>query len=146
MIVVSVSCPTAEIMGISQSNTACATFSSLKAHRSSMEPPPRPTIITSTFRRSNMRIPRTMLSAASSPCTMAGYRRICTYGFLRWVILIISRTAAPVDAVTTPSVRIYFGIGFLYSGANIPRSKSSSFKRWKRSNSAPSPSGVIRFA
>ena len=68
---------------------------------------------------------RTTLSDAPSPCTSAGYRRICTYGFLRLVMLIISRTAAPVGAVTTPTVRTYFGIGFLYSGANIPISSSS---------------------
>ena len=45
--VVSVSCPIAEIMGILLSNTAFTIFSSLKAHRSSMLPPPRATIITS---------------------------------------------------------------------------------------------------
>ena len=125
MIVVSVSCPTAEITGTLHSKTARATFSSLNAHRSSIDPPPLPTIITSTFASSSARIPRTTLSDAPSPCTSAGYRRICTYGFLRLVMLIISRTAAPVGAVTTPTVRTYFGIGFLYSGANIPISSSS---------------------
>ncbi len=71
-IVVSVSCPTAEMTGTEQSNTAWATSLSLKAHKSSMEPPPLPTIITSTPKASNARMPRTMLGTAASPWTMAG--------------------------------------------------------------------------
>src|SRR3546814_13296105 len=43
-LVVSVSCPTAEMMGIRQSATARMTGSSLKAQRSSIDPPPRATI------------------------------------------------------------------------------------------------------
>ena len=39
---------TAEIMGVLHSKIALATFSSLNAQRSSIDPPPRPTIITST--------------------------------------------------------------------------------------------------
>lgn len=46
-IVKSTSCPTALITGILQSNIARATTSSLKGHRSSIEPPPLPTINTS---------------------------------------------------------------------------------------------------
>lgn len=48
-IVKSISCPTAEITGISDSYIARATISSLKAQRSSIDPPPRPTIKQSTF-------------------------------------------------------------------------------------------------
>ena len=40
--------PTAEIIGIFEANIARITFSSLNAHKSSSEPPPRPMIITST--------------------------------------------------------------------------------------------------
>ncbi|MBF5050946.1 hypothetical protein CLAVI_000568 [Candidatus Clavichlamydia salmonicola] len=43
----SVSCPTAEIIGILLSKMAAATISSLKAAKSSTLPPPRPTMITS---------------------------------------------------------------------------------------------------
>ena len=43
---------------------ACATASSLNAHRSSIEPPPLPTIITSTPSCSSARIPLTTLAAA----------------------------------------------------------------------------------
>ena len=49
-IVKSVSCPTADITGIADAATALATPSSLNAHKSSIEPPPRPMIITSTER------------------------------------------------------------------------------------------------
>ena len=42
--VVSVSCPTAEMSGIGDSAAARTTSSSLNAHRSSIEPPPRATI------------------------------------------------------------------------------------------------------
>ena len=63
----SVSCPTAEMIGTLHSNTALATISSLKANKSSMEPPPRPTIITSTLCFSKARIPSTILCAAPSP-------------------------------------------------------------------------------
>ena len=45
--VTSVSCPTAEITGTEQAAMARATASSLKVHRSSSDPPPRPTITTS---------------------------------------------------------------------------------------------------
>ena len=48
-ITVSVSCPTAEMIGTEHSKIALATISSLKAHKSSMEPPPLPTMITSGF-------------------------------------------------------------------------------------------------
>ena len=43
----SVSCPTPEITGTAEAAIARATVSSLKAHRSSSEPPPRATITTS---------------------------------------------------------------------------------------------------
>jgi len=47
-IVKSTSCPTADMTGTRELNTARATTSSLNAHKSSSEPPPRPTINTST--------------------------------------------------------------------------------------------------
>ena len=40
---------TFDIMGVLDSKIALATISSLKAHKSSMEPPPRPTIMVSTM-------------------------------------------------------------------------------------------------
>ena len=81
---------------------ASATHSSLNAHKSSMEPPPLPTIITSIPIVSSFSIPETILDAAPSPCTSAGYRTKETYGFLLYEIFIISWIAAPVEAVTIP--------------------------------------------
>ena len=48
-IVKSISCPTADIIGIFDSNTHLATSYSLNAHKSSIEPPPLPIIIVSTL-------------------------------------------------------------------------------------------------
>jgi len=47
-IVKSISWPTADIIGIFDSNTHLATSSSLNDHKSSIDPPPLPTIIVST--------------------------------------------------------------------------------------------------
>ena len=46
-IVKSVSCPTADIIGISELYILCATISSLNGHKSSKEPPPLAKINTS---------------------------------------------------------------------------------------------------
>src|SRR5699024_11518982 len=48
-IVKSVSCPTADIIGIFELKTSLATISSLNDQSSSIEPPPLPTIIMSTL-------------------------------------------------------------------------------------------------
>lgn len=47
LMVKSVSCPTAEMIGMSDAKIALATASSLKAQSSSIDPPPLPTIKTS---------------------------------------------------------------------------------------------------
>ena len=77
-------------------------------------------------------MPLTILAGARSPCTMAGARISCTYGFLRRLIFIISCIAAPVEAVTIPTVRTNLGMGFLYSAANIPISSRRLFVSSKR--------------
>ena len=67
-IVKSVSCPTAETTGILDAKMARATLSSLNAQRSSMLPPPRPTIRTSlSARRFITRIACAICAAACSP-------------------------------------------------------------------------------
>ncbi|OQA15494.1 MAG: hypothetical protein BWY62_00590 [Firmicutes bacterium ADurb.Bin356] len=67
-IVKSVSCPTALITGILLSKIALATSGSLKAHKSSMLPPPRPTIKTEALLISFIFfIPSAILFAAKSP-------------------------------------------------------------------------------
>ena len=69
----SISCPTAEITGISESAMARTTPSSLNGSKSSREPPPRHTIKTSHMEYLlAIFIIFVMLCAASSPCTRAG--------------------------------------------------------------------------
>ena len=63
----SVSCPTADITGVEALNTASTTSGSLKAHKSSIEPPPRPTIIQSRPILSSLVIPLTIDCFACSP-------------------------------------------------------------------------------
>ena len=113
IMVKSVSCPTADMTGVLQLNTSLATHSSLNAHKSSIEPPPLPTIIRSTPALSRNLIPVHTDSAAPSPWTLAGYKIISIPGLRRLETLIISWTAAPVLAVTTPSLLMFLGIGFL---------------------------------
>ena len=69
----SVSWPTAEMTGMALAAMARATDSSLKAHKSSMEPPPLPTISTSAACRSlNQFMASTIMGGASGPCTSTG--------------------------------------------------------------------------
>ena len=71
-IVKSVSCPTAAIIGILQSNIALATSSVLYAHRSSIDPPPLPIIITSAGVVCSSYIAFTISIGASFPWTIVG--------------------------------------------------------------------------
>src|SRR6266403_1350815 len=64
---------TPEIAGISEAKMARATISSLKAHKSSIEPPPRATISTSTsFLALKNFSALTISSAEPSPWTRTG--------------------------------------------------------------------------
>ena len=79
-IVTSVSWPTAEITGTGDAAIARATISSLKAQRSSIDPPPRPTMMTSTPLTRPMAFrPRAISPAASSPWTRAGRMTRCAF-------------------------------------------------------------------
>ena len=72
-IVTSTSWPMADTTGTGHATIARATRSSLNAQRSSIDPPPRPTMITSTPARGPaLRIAVATSAAASSPCTRAG--------------------------------------------------------------------------
>ncbi len=79
--VVSVSWPTAEMTGTGDATIARATTSSLNAQRSSIDPPPRPTMMTSTSgTRPIAASARAMSRAAPSPCTRAGRIRTDAFG------------------------------------------------------------------
>ena len=128
VIVKSVSCPTAEMTGISEANIALATFSSLNGHKSSIEPPPRPKMMTSAPPHSfASRRERTISSAAFSPCTSVGNTAIFTRGSRRFTICITSRTAAPTGDVTTAIHLACAGISRLKSASNSPSAASFSF-------------------
>ena len=82
--VTSVSWPTAETTGFLHAATARTTHSSLKVHRSSIEPPPRATMITLTLSIfSSRRIACTTSSAAPMPCTLTGHSKIRACGSRR---------------------------------------------------------------
>ncbi len=102
-IVKSVSCPTAETPGTAEAAIARATLSSLNGQRSSREPPPLATTITSTLTRFRSPMPATMVSAAPSPWTCAGASSMSA-GNLDADVVIMSCMTAPVSDVTTPIV------------------------------------------
>src|SRR2546429_490589 len=80
----SVSWPTPEMTGISEAKIARATISSLKDHKSSMEPPPRARMRTSTsFALLKNFSALTISSGAPSPCTRTGKTIRWTFGTRR---------------------------------------------------------------
>ena len=138
----SVSWPTEEITGTSDANIALATISSLNAHKSSMEPPPRPRMIISALPQSFASFrDLTISSAANSPCTNVGNTAIFTRGSLLFAIWIISRTAAPVGDVITAMVFTCSGSSRLKSGSKRPSAASFSFICSKAICKAPMPTG-----
>jgi len=148
--VVSVSCPTAEISGIALSAAARTTASSLKPQRSSTEPPPRATMITSGrgtgppgVRALKPRIAAETSAAHFSPCTATGHKstrrgnrsaRRCR----------MSRITAPEGEVTTPITSGRKGGAFFRSGANRPSAASFAFSFSSCAISAPTPAGAMR--
>ena len=121
---VSVSCPTAEMIGIEHAATARTTASSLNAHRSSIDPPPRATMTRSgarlppASRRTRAPPPRSP-PPRPSPCTFTGQTStwLGQRSARRWRI---SRITAPVGDVTTPMVRGRNGSGCLARGVEQP--------------------------
>ena len=124
---------------------ARATTSSLKAHRSSMEPPPRPVIIRSAAR---CRLAHLMAAAisrgASSPWTRTGITQTSDRGHRAPRIRIMSRTAAPAGEVTRAIFLGNNGVSFLWAGSKRPSRASFSFSCSKARAKSPTPSGVSR--
>ncbi len=119
---------------------ALATISSLKGHRSSNEPPPLPTIITSTSALFRSSIESAMLCAAASPCTRHGASSTYT-GYLRLSILMMSWTAAPVGEVDTPTLLGNLGIGLLRLCSKRPSCSNFFLSCSNARNISPIPSG-----
>ena len=143
--VVSVSCPTAEISGIALAAAARTTISSLKAIRSSTEPPPRATMIRSgrgrcaaAERVEAARWRRRPRPAAFSPCTATGHsstrrgKRACSR-------CMMSRITAPVGEVTTPITSGRNGSVFLRAASNRPSAASVFLRSSSSAISAPRP-------
>ena len=123
---------------------ARATTSSLNAQRSSREPPPRPTITTSTsasrFRSS---MPAAISRAAPRPCTRTGRITTAAAAQRRPSTVRMSWIAAPWSAVTIPTARGQRGSGRLRASAKSPSAPSLAFSCSKASVSAPRPRGSI---
>ncbi len=101
----SVSCPTAEIVGTRTAARARQTASLLNAARSSRPPPPRPTMQTSMPGiRFTSRSARASACTAPSPCTRALTTTIRQQGHRLPTTVMMSRSAAPAVLVTTASV------------------------------------------
>jgi hypothetical protein len=99
----SISWPTAETIGTGQAATARTSGSSLKAHRSSRLPPPRPITRRSHSPRSSAsRSICTISAAAPSPCTRAGSTTTRPRQLRRARMRRKSCTAAPVGEVMNP--------------------------------------------
>ena len=142
--VTSTSWPTADTTGTGQAAMARTTNSSLKAHKSSREPPPRPTMITSTWGRAEISaMPWAISSAAPSPCTWAGRRMICMAGNRRRVTVAISWITAPEREVTTPMALGSRGRGRFFATSNSPSFISLFFRASSLRNSSPTPSRVM---
>jgi hypothetical protein len=142
--VTSVSWPTPAITGIGIAATARTTRSSLKAHKSSIEPPPRATISTSTSQRAAACASAdTSAGGASAPCTGDGYTTTHTWGARRASVLSTSCNAAPAVDVTMPTARAKRGNGRLRALSNNPSASSLAFSRRNCSCSEPAPSARI---
>ena len=142
--VTSISWPTAEIVGMRQAATARTTFSSLKADRSSREPPPRATMTTSAApRRENASTARAISSGADAPWTATGQTVTCAFGKRAERTFRTSRTAAPCRDVTTPMRRGRSGSLRFRAGSKSPSAASRAFSCSKASCSAPAPTGWI---
>ncbi|MPM84275.1 hypothetical protein SDC9_131346 [bioreactor metagenome] len=126
----STSCPTPLMTGTQLAATARTTPSSLKAHRSSIDPPPRAMRITSIPGSAFNRVNARMSSAgAASPCTAAGEMTTSASGYRRLSVFSMSCNAAPVGEVTMP---IFAGAGGnrrLRSVSNKPSASSCAFRR-----------------
>src|SRR5439155_740617 len=124
-IVKSTSWPTPEITGAFEATIARATTSSLKAQRSSSEPPPRPTMITSTspsaFRSAT---PSAISRAAPSPWTRTGRMTMWRSRKRRPITRSMSRRTAPVGEVTMPTFRGNCGSGRLRPASPMPAAGS----------------------
>ena len=145
MIVMSVSCPMADTIGIGDAATARATDSRLNAQRSSSDPPPRVSNTTSGSAPNSAGQSATRSSAssicasASLPCTETGNSVTRRAGQRRRNTDTTSRSAAPERELITARCVGKSGNGRLRVSANRPSSLSVRFNASNAARSAPSP-------
>ena len=143
----SVSCPTPLINGTGLCTMVWARVSSLKAHRSSIEPPPRTSKMASTggcgpgccASAYTWCKAATKEAGACSPCTKAGTSTTGKYGARRCKAVTTSCKAAAPSEVTKPIPRGMAGKGRLRSAANRPCACERSFRRRNCSIQLPCP-------
>ena len=125
-----------------------ANCSSLKAHRSSIDPPPRTSKIRSSAgapgsgaQALSLWMACTSSPGALVPCTDAGAITTAMCGTRRCKAVTTScRAAAPKD-VTTPMARGMVGNARLRAASNKPSRSNLALSRRNCSNSAPCPAG-----
>ena len=117
----SVSCPTAEMVGTRTAASARHTASALNAERSSRPPPPRPTMqhSISAIRFTNPSA-RTSASTALPPCTRASTTSRRAEGHRRRATVMMSCSAAPSVLVTTATVPASGGSARFRAASNSP--------------------------
>ena len=144
LIVISVSCPTADTIGMEHFEISLARFSSLKGQRSSNDPPPLPIIkISMSPSFENSLIPAMISFDASDPWTKADRIIILICGARLLKIVNISLRAAPVSDVIIPIVEGNLGSIFFRDSSKRPSSFSRFFDFSNSKYRAPMPAGSI---
>ncbi len=148
--VTSTSWPTPLTTGTGQATIARATLSSLKDHRSSSEPPPRTSKMTSQIKSPlDTCLPIRLIAlqiagAASLPCTGTGNNLTGIEGKRRSITLKTSWIAAPVLEVIIAILLGSSGISCLMLSSNRPSPASLTFSCSNWRCRAPSPASSIR--
>ena len=138
----SVSCPIPDTTGMPLAKIDRPTSSVLKHQRSSREPPPLATMMTSAAPSSLSReIAAAIWPAARSPCTAVGNNRSSAMGKRRETTFCMSCQTAPLGEVTTPITPGNSGSGRFRDGSNNPSDSSCWRSRTNSSASAPEPTG-----
>ena len=107
--------------GTGAAATARATRSLLNVHRSSLEPPPRPTMTTSSpAMRPIARNAAQISASAPSPCTRVGTTSSSATGQRRSTTATMSVSAAASGLVMTAMRCAYAGSGRLRAGSSRP--------------------------
>ena len=138
----SFSCPMALTTGVRAAATARIRDSSLKARRSSKEPPPRAITMTSTSAMaSSSRSAWVTARTAPEPWTATSRTSKSTAGQRRDALRMTSFSASELRPVTRPTRRGSRGRGFFRAASKSPSSARARRSRSSRSSRSPRPTG-----